>query len=343
MEKCNQLEEKIWRAQNSDFWEFTMELFEFQCAKNPIYQKFITHRSKTNLDYATLPYLPVQLFKDHIVTTAHISPTTYFETSGTTANRNLISATTEHLSSIPIQPGRHYIHDLSIYDQSIALGFKQQYGPVEDYIFIGLLPTYIERPHASLIYMVKTLMKLSYQAEEYFFLYDYKALDDQLLALQATNKKIMLWGVSFALLDWSAATTIKQFNNLIIMETGGMKGRRKEIVKEELHSLLYAQLPGVTIHSEYGMTELLSQAFALDGIHFTCPNWMKVIARDIYDPYSLAPEGQSGIIRIIDFANIYSCPFIETADIGKVYEDGRFVIQGRIDHSDIRGCNLLVS
>lgn len=317
---------KIFSVTASGFFDLASEVYEFQRSHNTIFRSFGQNLHQNSLAQA-LPFhfLPVEAFKRYAVLTTARPAQLYFETSGTSG----------------LTQGRHYVSAPAYYDESISKGFEWAFGPIEDCIIAGLLPSYLERPHASLVYMVRKLMELSGQAEEYFFMSDMARLDSCLEKLFPSGKRIVLFGVSFALLDWAATTRLDDFHQLHIIETGGMKGRRREMVKDELHTVLRTALPGVHLYSEYGMTELLSQAYTAGDLRFICPPWMKVMAREVYDPFAPCPPGQSGIIQIIDLANLYSCAFIETADLGRVFEDGSFTIEGRIDHSDIRGCNLL--
>jgi len=317
---------KIFSVTDSGFCDLAMEVYEFQLSHNSIFRSF-GQNLRLNSSARALPFhfLPVETFKKYAVLTTARPPHLYFETSGTSG----------------LIQGRHYLSAPEYYDESISKGFALAFGHLYDCIIVGLLPSYLDRPHASLVYMVRKLMEQSGQQQEYFFMSDIAGLDKCIEELLASGKRIVLFGVSFALLDWSATTRLRDFHALHIIETGGMKGRRREMVKEELHTLLRAALPGVHLYSEYGMTELLSQAYTAGDLCFICPPWMKVMAREVYDPFTPCSPGQSGIIQIIDLANLYSCAFLETADLGRVFEDGSFTIEGRIDHSDIRGCNLL--
>ena len=240
-----------------------------------------------------------------------------------------------------MNPSKHYITDIQLYENSYLDGFQYFYGNIDDYIILALLPNYLERNGSSLVYMVDDLIKKSNAKESGFYLNNLKELSRKLTALDQKNKKILLLGVSYALLD---LIEFKKFHlkNTIIMETGGMKGRRKEMVKEELHQLLCNGFGVDKIHSEYGMTELLSQAYSVgDGI-FKTPPWMKILTRDTEDALTILPQNRTGGINVIDLANINSCSFIATQDLGKIHADGSFEILGRFDNSDIRGCNLMV-
>jgi hypothetical protein len=233
------------------------------------------------------------------------------------------------------------VADLKIYEHSYLNCFEQFYGAVDDLCILALLPSYLERQGSSLIYMIDDLIKKSKHPESGFYLNDFHALKRKLEQLTASGSKVLLIGVSFALLDFVELYDLK-LSNAIIMETGGMKGRRKEMVREELHEVLKAGFGVSVIHSEYGMTELLSQAYSNGNGIFRTPSWMKVLIRDTEDPLSFQTTGKTGGINIIDLANINSCSFIATQDLGKRYADGSFKILGRFDHSDIRGCNLMI-
>lgn len=272
-----------------------------------------------------IPFLPIQFFKSHEVICGNHTPEIVFTSSGTTGSIT----------------SKHGVIDLQIYRESYRNGFTHHYGDIQDYVVLALLPSYLERNGSSLIYMVEDLIKQSNQPESGFYLNNLTELIQQLKLLDNQGRKILLIGVSFALLDLVELQTL-ELKNTIVMETGGMKGRRKELIREELHSLLIAGLGVSFIHSEYGMTELLSQAYSKgNGLFETVP-WMKIFTRDPEDPLSFQSYGKTGGINIIDLANYHSCSFIATQDLGKVYPDGSFEVIGRFDNSDIRGCNLMV-
>ncbi|HKL37267.1 MAG TPA: hypothetical protein VJ876_00130, partial [Bacteroidales bacterium] len=234
----------------------------------------------------------------------------------------------------------HYIHRLDIYRTSLLRAFEQFYGPVRDYCLLALLPGYADNPDSSLILMVNELIREGAHPDSGFFLDDLDSLADKLRELEERGQKSLLLGVSFALLEMAERYHLP-LKNTIVMETGGMKGRRAEITREELHHKLMSSFDLKSIHSEYGMAELLSQAYSNGGGQFRTPPWMRVWIRDYYDPFHWVPPGKSGGINIIDLANLHSCPFIETKDIGKLHPNGSFEVLGRFDYSDIRGCNLL--
>ncbi|MBT8257867.1 MAG: acyl transferase, partial [Bacteroidia bacterium] len=271
-----------------------------------------------------IPFLPIQFFKTHMVLSSKETIEVEFKSSGTSGQER----------------STHYVTDLELYKKSFVNGFKHFYGPINDFAILALLPSYLERQGSSLVYMVDHMISLSTHAESGFFLNDIDKLATVLNELDKNGKRVLLLGVSFALLD---LVEKHQFNlkNTIIMETGGMKGRRQELIREDLHKILKSGFDVENIHSEYGMTELLSQAYSKGKGRFQTPPWMKVLTRDSEDPFYILPAGSSGGINIIDLANLHSCAFIATQDLGKIYPDGSFEVLGRFDHSDIRGCNLM--
>jgi phenylacetate-coenzyme A ligase PaaK-like adenylate-forming protein len=272
-----------------------------------------------------IPFLPIQFFKSHSVVSSTNPIQTTFTSSGTTG---MITS-------------KHLVTDVSIYEESYRKGFSQFYGNIEDYVVLALLPSYLEREGSSLIHMVDDLIQLSNQPESGFYLHNYDELIAKLIQLDQAGQNVILIGVTYALLDLIEKHTF-QLENTIIMETGGMKGKRKEMIREELHQQLCEGFGVTAIHSEYGMTELLSQAYSLGEGIFECPSWMQLLVRDTEDALSYIREGKTGGINVIDLANINSCSFIATQDLGKKYANGSFEVLGRFDHSDIRGCNLMV-
>ena len=305
-----------------------LEVFKFQFENNPVYRSFCDLLYKHPSDIKRIediPFLPIQFFKSHSVLSSDQPINATFSSSGTTGSIT----------------SSHQITDLSIYEHSFRSGFKKFYGNIEDYVILALLPSYLERKGSSLIYMVNDMIHQSKHSESGFYLDNISELKEQLVSLDSEGKKILLIGVSFALLDLVEQHTF-QLKNTIIMETGGMKGRRKELVRAELHSILKQGFGVSTIHSEYGMTELLSQAYSKGNGIFECPNWMRILTRDPEDPLTLQKNQKTGGINVIDLANINSCAFIATQDLGRVAKDGSFEIIGRFDSSDIRGCNLMV-
>lgn len=319
--------DKIFNVDDKNFEQIAFEVFQFQYINNNIYKSYCDLLKKTpsNIgDISGIPFLPISFFKSHSVMCTK-KYDKVFHSSGTT-NENL---------------SKHYVSDIHIYEQSFLKNFIDNYGDPKDYVILGLLPNYMENENSSLIYMVNNLIELSESNDSGFFLKEYDFIIEKMKSLARENKKIILIGVSYALLDLTESKNLN-FENTIIIETGGMKGRRREMIKKELHETLKERTGLKKIHSEYGMTELLSQAYSKgDGI-FSCPNWMRVFIRDINDPNFLYSNNKSGGINIIDLANINSCSFIATEDMGSLHKNGNFEIMGRIDHTDTRGCNLLV-
>ncbi|HKK11192.1 MAG TPA: hypothetical protein VJ945_00050 [Flavobacteriaceae bacterium] len=311
-----------------DFETMALEVFKFQFENNVVYRSFCDLLYKHPADITTLrdiPFLPIQFFKSHKVLSSHNPIEKTFSSSGTTGST----------------VSKHYVTDISIYENSFQKGFETFYGNVKDYVVLALLPSYLEREGSSLIYMVDALIKQSSRKESGFYLNNLPELKDILLKLESEGKQTLLIGVSFALLDLVEAYQF-QLKHTTVMETGGMKGRRKELVRSELHAILKQGFGVEKIHSEYGMTELLSQAYSKGNGTFECPNWMRVLARDPEDPLTILNSNTTGGINIIDLANVNSCAFIATQDLGKVNPNGTFEVVGRFDHSDIRGCNLMV-
>lgn len=270
--------------------------------------------------------MPIEFFKTQKVVTGNLKPVGYFQSSGTT------SATTS----------RHYFRSLELYEKSFIKNFEKSYGKITNYCILALLPSYLEQQHSSLIYMVKRLIEFSGDSNSGFYLYNYDELHQKILGLEKAGQKTILFGVTFALLDLAEKYHF-HLENTIVMETGGMKGRRREMVREELHGILCEAFGVKHIHSEYGMTELFSQAWSKgDGV-FCTPPWMKILIRDINDPGTLLNHHNTGGINVIDLANFDSCSFIATQDLGRTQEDGSFEVLGRFDHSDVRGCNLLIN
>lgn len=311
-----------------EFEKITLKVFRFQYDNNLVYQQFcqLLRKDKTNVKrIEDIPFLPIQFFKSHDILSSSDAIQTTFTSSGTTG----------------MSTSKHHVTDLEFYEESYRLGFRQFYGNIEDYVILALLPSYLEREGSSLIYMVDDLIQLSNNAESGFYLNNYDDLIKKLVRLDNEGQNIILIGVTYALLD---LVEKQKFNlkNTIIMETGGMKGRRKEIIREELHEILCDGFGVSEIHSEYGMTELLSQAYSLGNGVFECPSWMQILVRDPEDALTYVKEGKTGGINVIDLANINSCSFIATQDLGKITGNNSFEVLGRFDNSDIRGCNLMV-
>lgn len=319
----------IFNIQSSaEFESVSLELFKFQFQNNPVYRSFcdLLYRHPSDVKrLEQIPFLPIQFFKTHQLLSNTEPVEKIFSSSGTSGANT----------------SQHYVTDLKIYEKSFRKGFQQFYAKVEDFVVLALLPSYLEREGSSLIYMVEDFIARSSHVESGFYLNNYSELHDLLTSLEAQNKKTLLIGVSYALLDLVERYQF-QLKNTIVMETGGMKGRRKEMIREELHDILKSGFGVKQIHSEYSMTELLSQAYSKGNGLFKSPNWMKILVRDPKDAMTILSHGKSGGINIIDLANINSCAFIATQDLGKSYGNGTFEITGRFDNSDIRGCNLMV-
>ena len=322
----DQWNHKVFKLDKTGFERIALEVFRFQQAQNTVYRNYldvlgIDPASVLNLDQ--VPFLPVGFFKTHDILTTEFTPGLIFESSGTTGSVT----------------SRHLVKDISLYEESFSKGFEMQYGPVSDWCIIGLLPSYLEREHSSLVYMVNHLVRQTGHANSGFYLHEYAQLASVLEQLEKAKQKTLLIGVTYALLDFAERYPLP-LKSTIIMETGGMKGRRREMIRKEVHDQLKQAFGVPVIHSEYGMTELLSQAYSKGEGVFNCPPWMKVVVREEEDPFLNKSEG-TGIINIIDLANVYSCSFIATDDAGKLYPDGSFEVLGRVDGSDIRGCSLL--
>jgi phenylacetate-coenzyme A ligase PaaK-like adenylate-forming protein len=309
----------------NEFNALALETFHFQYQNLKLYQDFVDYlkvKPKEITNFEQIPFLPIEMFKNHELLIGD-SFEKVFTSSGTTG----------------VNTSKHYIKDLSIYETSFLKAFDLFYGDLSTFCVIGLLPSYLEREGSSLIYMVDSLIEKSGSRDSQFCL----SLTDELLSIMKDpNQPCLVFGVTYALLDL-AEENIGPFHNTIFMETGGMKGKRKEMIKSELHSVLKQGLQTDEIHSEYGMTELLSQAYSLEKGLFDCPPWMKILIREVQDPLTLRKDSKTGGINVIDLANKYSCSFIATQDLGRIHENGQFEIMGRFDHSDIRGCNLLLS
>lgn len=311
----------------ADFNALALNIFKFQFENNKVYRSFcdLLYKHPSDIKQVIdIPFLPIQFFKSHEVLSSKNKVKKTFTSSGTTGSVT----------------SKHHITDLTIYETSYLKGFQHFYGNIEDYTILALLPSYLEREGSSLIYMVDDLIQKSKHPESGFYLNNLEELATALNLLEAKGKKTLLIGVSFALLD-----LVEKFKfnlkHTIVMETGGMKGKRKEIIRQELHHMLKSGFGVDQIHSEYGMTELLSQAYSKGNGVFECPPWMSILTRDTEDALSIQEFNKTGGINVIDLANLNSCSFIATQDLGKVYPNGQFEIIGRFDNSDIRGCNLM--
>lgn len=329
MSRINQHIDNIFNiASQNDFENSALEIFHFQATNNPVYKQYLETLNilPQKIDTtAQIPFLPIDFFKSHQIKASSKKEAIVFTSSGTSG----------------LQTSNHFVTDVTIYEKSFLTAFELFYGHPSNFVFIGLLPSYLEREGSSLVYMVNALIEKSQHPESGFYLHAYDQVAQKLRNLEKAGQPTVLIGVSYALLD-----LIEQYNfqlkNTIVMETGGMKGKRKEMVKAALHEKLKKGFGVLQIHAEYGMTELLSQAYSKANGKFNCPPWMNIRIRDAYDPFTTLPIGKSGGINIIDLANVYSCSFIETKDLGKKHSDGSFEVLGRFDNSDIRGCNLMV-
>jgi phenylacetate-coenzyme A ligase PaaK-like adenylate-forming protein len=315
-------------SSQKQFEKIALKIFRFQYENNAVYKEFCDFLKveKGNVkSLEQIPFLPIQFFKSHEVISNSNPIQVTFTSSGTTG---MITS-------------KHLITDVSLYEESYRNAFSEFYGNIEDYAVLALLPSYLERQGSSLIYMVKDLITLSNNSNSGFYLHNYDELISKLIELDSSGQNVILIGVTYALLDLIEKQNF-ELKNTIIMETGGMKGKRMEMIREELHEILCKGFGVSSIHSEYGMTELLSQAYSLGNGIFECPNWMNILIRDTEDALSYVATGKTGGINVIDLANINSCSFIATQDLGKKYSNNSFEVLGRFDNSDIRGCNLMV-
>ena len=329
--------DKIFSVGQNGFQELALEIFRFQYQQNPVYASFV---NALGIDPATvdhierIPFLPISFFKTDKIKTGKFNANLVFESSGTTQTIN----------------SSHHVKDSSIYIESFTRTFGNNYGPINEWCILGLLPSYLEKGNSSLVYMVDSLIKQSQHPQSGTYLYEFEKLNDTLVSLEDAGQQTLLIGVTYALLDFAGQFPM-HLNHTTIMETGGMKGRRKEMTRMEVHEQLKKAFGKKEIHSEYGMTELLSQAYAKKEGRYQCPPWMKVMIRDEEDPLTVRSlefgvqsnklETLAGAINIIDLANVYSCSFIATDDVGRLYPDDSFEVLGRMDGSDLRGCSLL--
>jgi hypothetical protein len=311
----------------SEFDRYAMEIFHYQALHNEVYNNYLNLldiASGEIKEVSAIPFIPIELFKEKKIITGESDVDIIFRSSGTTG----------------IQTSSHYLLDRNLYEESFLTGFGYFYNRITDYTILALLPSYIERNDSSLVYMVNRLIKESGKPDSGFYNLQQDALIKKLEQLKARNEKFILWGVSFALLDLAEKFEF-DFGSNIIIETGGMKGKRKEILREEIHSFLCKRFHLDVVHSEYGMTELLSQAYSKGNGIYQAPPWMKIKIRDLNDPFDFSNQNNTGGVNVIDLANIHSCSFIATQDLGKINAPGFFEISGRFDNSDLRGCNLL--
>jgi phenylacetate-coenzyme A ligase PaaK-like adenylate-forming protein len=312
---------------DSNFEDIAIRLFRFQAENSPIYKSYLhnLHVNPAEVNQLTqIPFLPISFFKTQKIQTGLWTPETEFTSSGTTG----------------AQTSRHFVADLSFYLEHVERTFERFYGSLQQYHILALLPAYLERTGSSLIAMIDHFIKRSDSEHSGFYLYNHEELVKKIEVLKSGSRKILMWGVSFALLDLAEQFEI-DLSKAIVMETGGMKGRRQELTRKELHGFLNQRFNTLAIHSEYGMTELMSQAYSSGGGYYQMPPWMKVVIREINDPFNYLKH-RTGGINVVDLANFHSCAFIETQDLGKTLETGELEILGRIDNSDVRGCNLLV-
>ncbi|HOX83578.1 MAG TPA: acyl transferase [Chryseolinea sp.] len=328
MDTFKGFQSKLYSLNEYSFEAIALDVFRVQAVYNPVYKEFLQHLSIMPASVQSvrqIPFLPISFFKTHLIKTGIWEEETYFSSSGTTGSTT----------------SKHIIRDEKFYLRHAQKNFEMFFGPLTDYHFLVMLPSYQEREGSSLIAMMQYFITESKSDHSAFYLYNQDQLVEDIRSLQSDNRKIILWGVSFALLDLVEKYDI-DLGNSLVFETGGMKGRRKEMTRAELHQTLKDGLNVSTIYSEYGMTELLSQAYAVYSERFSVPPWMKVIGRELSDPFHKGLLEESAGINVIDLANWNSISFIETEDIGKVYTDGTFEVLGRMDNSDVRGCNLMV-
>lgn len=326
-ENIEQVKSNIFNINNdAEFENLALELFHYQMENNPVYAPYasLILKGETPDNIFEIPFLPIEFFKKEQVICQGKGVEEVFLSSGTTGDQS-----------------KHLVAEMSIYKKSYLKTFQQFYGDIQEYCILALLPSYREREGSSLIYMVDDLITKSKHPKSGFYFDNLAELTDTITELEGKGQKIILFGVTYALLDL-AEEFPQKLEHTIIMETGGMKGKRKELLKEEIHAILKTAFTTKNIHSEYGMTELLSQAYSKGNGLFESPNWMKIFIRDVNDPLSILENNKTGGINIIDLANIYSCPFIATQDLGKVNENSTFSVLGRFENSDVRGCNLLI-
>lgn len=328
METFKSFAQSLENINESNFEDIALRVFHFQAVNNPIYRSYLEclkcDISKVSKLYQ-IPFLPISFFKSQIIKSGEWQACAEFSSSGTTGS----------ISS------KHPVYDLDFYRFHSENIFKHFFGDLQSFHFLALLPSYLEREGSSLIEMVNHFITQSKSDHSGFYLYNHTELVDKLINLKTDNRKVILWGVSFALLDLAESFEL-DLSHCIIIETGGMKGKRREWIRDELHEYLTSRFNVKVIHSEYGMTELMSQAYSMGAGHFQCPPSMKIIIRNMNDPFEILPNGKTGGVNVIDLANFHSCAFVETQDLGSVNDMGFFQVLGRMDNSDIRGCNLLV-
>ena len=324
--------DKIFSVTEADFEALALKIFRFQYTNNSIYNSFVGAlqiKPEQVNSVTKIPFLPISFFKSHKVVSSEFEPEAIFESSGTTQ----------------LVKSKHFVKSVNLYSQSFLLGFEKFYGPITNYCILGLLPSYLEQKSSSLVFMTNELIQKSQHPQSGFYLNEFDLLAKTLIKLEEAMQKTLLVGVTFALLDFAKEYSIP-LKYTIVMETGGMKGRLEEITRQEVHHRLKKSFQSETIHSEYGMTELLSQAYSQGNGIFKTPPWMQLFLREKEDPLTIQKrelgKPRTGAINIIDLANVYSCSFIATDDLGKIYDDDSFEILGRLDDSDVRGCSQLV-
>ncbi len=323
------LKQTLIKSEKLDFKEAALSLFNLQYKHNPIYRRWcdlLGQQPNKVKDLQSIPFLPIDFFKQEKLSIFQSEPETYFKSSGTGGYGQ----------------SKHAAYDLDFYDQLCQSIFEQQYGPLKQYCVLALLPAYLEREGSSLVRMAQHFIQQSGDEDSGFYLHDLDALAVQLSRKKQAGKKVLLLGVSFALWDLAEQYPM-DLEGMVVMETGGMKGRRKEIIRSDLHRLFKEAFKVSSIHSEYGMTELSSQAYSSGNGRFSCPPSMKVFIREMEDPFSTAALGKTGGLNIIDLGNMDTCAFIETQDLGRVFKDGSFEVLGRFDRAEVRGCNLMIS
>jgi len=320
-------ESNIFSANQENFNTIALDVFRYQYKNQATYREFcngLKRNTENVFSIKQIPFLPISFFKTESIIAEGFESQTVFESSGTTGSVN----------------SKHPVASLALYETSFKNAFKRFYGAAHQYCVLALLPSYLEKGNSSLVYMAEQLMRQSNHPENGFFIHNFEELAAKLAALEFMQQPVLLLGVTYALLDFAEQHPMP-LRNTTIIETGGMKGRRKEMLREEVHQALTQAFMVETIHSEYGMTELLSQAYSKEKGVFYCPPWMKVLVRDIYNPLQIIDKGKAGALNIIDLANVYSCAFIATDDIGVVHADGSFEVAGRKDNADVRGCSLM--
>ncbi len=329
--KDTELVKKVFAADAENFNSITLAVFNFQYHNNPLYKKYcdtLKIEPGKISDITQIPFLPIPFFKTHSVVSTQFEPQAIFESSGTTKTIN----------------SKHLVKDIGLYEESFTKTFNQFYGNTEDWCIIALLPSYLERKNSSLVMMADKLIQQSRHPQSGFYLNEFEILKTVLSELETKKQKTLLIGVTFALLDFAEQFPL-DLQHTTIMETGGMKGRREEMTRQQVHEILCKAFHKEHIHSEYGMTELLSQAYSKGNGVFNTPPWMKILIREEDDPFSVHDSENkivTGVINVIDLANIYSCSFIATEDAGKLYSDGSFEVLGRLDNTDVRGCSLML-